>query len=219
MEELIWWSRNTALFCFNLKKRAGLDFRKKLITVRVVRYWHRLTRGVVDALFLEMLKARMNGDLGNLIFWKVSLPKTETRNWKQETRYWNKIILSGSFQPKPFYDSLYKVVGWRGFASCSSPFLFVHQVCGSGGILTVQRSHVVIHHFFLLISLQRCSWVKFSSAAFWNNSGITLVLPWDKAVLEAIGRKKHLFQLFLSSKQQLTLDFSSNNRNLDSVNK
>ena len=44
-----------------------LDITKKFFTVRVVRHWNRLPREVVDAPSLEMLKARLDGALGNLI--------------------------------------------------------------------------------------------------------------------------------------------------------
>jgi len=39
--------------------------------MRVVRRWNRLPREVVDALSLELLKARLDGALSNLIWWKV----------------------------------------------------------------------------------------------------------------------------------------------------
>lgn len=36
--------------------------------------WHRLPREAVDAPSLEVLKARLDGALGNLVWWEVSLP-------------------------------------------------------------------------------------------------------------------------------------------------
>ena len=36
--------------------------------MRVVRHWHRLPRDVVDAPSLESFKARLDQDLGNLIY-------------------------------------------------------------------------------------------------------------------------------------------------------
>lgn len=42
--------------------------------MRVVRHWHRLLKEVVDAPSLEVLKARLDGALGKLIWWEMSLP-------------------------------------------------------------------------------------------------------------------------------------------------
>ncbi|KFO87954.1 hypothetical protein N320_07841, partial [Buceros rhinoceros silvestris] len=44
-----------------------LDVRKKFFTVVVVKNWNQLTREVVDAPSLEMIKVRWDGDLSNLI--------------------------------------------------------------------------------------------------------------------------------------------------------
>ena len=44
-----------------------MDIRKKFFTIRVVRYWHRLPRKVVDAPSLETFKVRLHGALSNLI--------------------------------------------------------------------------------------------------------------------------------------------------------
>ncbi|KFQ28634.1 hypothetical protein N332_12162, partial [Mesitornis unicolor] len=53
---------------FKLKEgRFRLDIRKKFLTVRVVRHWHRLPREVVDAPSLEEFKARLDRALGNLV--------------------------------------------------------------------------------------------------------------------------------------------------------
>ena len=41
---------------------------KKSSSVRVVRHWHRLTSSVVDAPSLEIVKARLDQALGNLIY-------------------------------------------------------------------------------------------------------------------------------------------------------
>ncbi|KFQ99819.1 hypothetical protein Y956_00546, partial [Nipponia nippon] len=53
---------------FKLKEgRFRLDIRKKFFTMRVVRHWNRLSREVVDAPSLEVLKARLDGALSNLV--------------------------------------------------------------------------------------------------------------------------------------------------------
>ncbi|KFP17905.1 hypothetical protein Z169_01787, partial [Egretta garzetta] len=47
--------------------RFRLDIRKKFFTMRVVKYWNRLPREVVEAPSLEAFKARLDGALSNLI--------------------------------------------------------------------------------------------------------------------------------------------------------
>ncbi|KFP21076.1 hypothetical protein Z169_00527, partial [Egretta garzetta] len=47
--------------------RFTLDIRKKFFTLRVVRHWYRLPREAVDAPSLEVLKARLDGALSNLV--------------------------------------------------------------------------------------------------------------------------------------------------------
>jgi len=47
--------------------RFRLDIGKKLFTVRVMRQWNRLPREVVHAPCLEMIKARLDGALNNLV--------------------------------------------------------------------------------------------------------------------------------------------------------
>jgi len=42
--------------------------------VVAVRHWHRLPREAVDAPSLAVFKARLDGALSNLVWWKVSLP-------------------------------------------------------------------------------------------------------------------------------------------------
>lgn len=50
-----------------MEGRFGLDIRKKLPKLRMVRHWHRLIREVVDALSLEIFKIRLDGALSNLL--------------------------------------------------------------------------------------------------------------------------------------------------------
>jgi len=53
---------------FKLREgRCRLDKRKKFFMMRVVKYWNRLPREVVDAPSLETFKARLDGTLSNLI--------------------------------------------------------------------------------------------------------------------------------------------------------
>ena len=40
----------------------------------MVRPWHRLPREAVDAPSLEVPKARLDGALGNLVWWELSVP-------------------------------------------------------------------------------------------------------------------------------------------------
>jgi len=58
----------------NLKEgRFRLDIRKKFFTMRVVRPWPRLLREAVAAPSLAVFKARLDGALSNLVWWKMSL--------------------------------------------------------------------------------------------------------------------------------------------------
>ncbi|KFV93518.1 hypothetical protein N326_04878, partial [Eurypyga helias] len=53
---------------FKLKVgRFSLDIRKKFFPERVVRHWNRLPRDVVDVPSLEVLKARLDEALSNLV--------------------------------------------------------------------------------------------------------------------------------------------------------
>jgi len=59
---------------FKLREgRPRLDTRKKFSTIRVVKYWTRLPREVVDAPSLETFKARLDRALSNLVWLKMSL--------------------------------------------------------------------------------------------------------------------------------------------------
>ncbi|KFQ75470.1 hypothetical protein N335_08632, partial [Phaethon lepturus] len=44
-----------------------LDTRKKFLTLKAVKPWHRLPREVVDAPSLETFQVRLDGALSNLI--------------------------------------------------------------------------------------------------------------------------------------------------------
>jgi len=50
-----------------------IDIRNKYFTVRVVRYWHRLLRYVVDALSVKTFKVSLDQSLNNLIELWMSL--------------------------------------------------------------------------------------------------------------------------------------------------
>jgi len=67
------WDRTRGIG-FKLKEgRFRLDIRNKFFTVRVVRPWHSLPRKAVAAPSLAVFKARLDGALSNLVWWKVSL--------------------------------------------------------------------------------------------------------------------------------------------------
>lgn len=42
---------------------------------KVLKHWHGLSREVVNAPPLEVLKTRLDGDLGSLIWWMVNLSR------------------------------------------------------------------------------------------------------------------------------------------------
>jgi len=68
------WSGRTRGNGFKLKEgRFILDIRKKFFTVRTVRHWSRFSIEVVDTTSLAVFKARLDGALSNLVWWKVSL--------------------------------------------------------------------------------------------------------------------------------------------------
>jgi len=54
--------------------RFRLDIRKKFFTTRVEKHWHRLPREAADAPSLAVFKARLDGALSTLVWWKMSLP-------------------------------------------------------------------------------------------------------------------------------------------------
>jgi len=53
--------------------RFRLDIGKKFFTTRVVKHWPRLPREAVAAPSLAVFKARLDGALNNLGWWKMSL--------------------------------------------------------------------------------------------------------------------------------------------------
>jgi len=53
--------------------RFRLDIRKNFFTMRVVKHWNRLPREAVAAPSLAGFKARLDGALSNLSWWKMSL--------------------------------------------------------------------------------------------------------------------------------------------------
>jgi len=62
--------------CVRCKLKEGrirLDIRKKFFTMRVVKHWNRLPREAVDASSLEVFKARLDGALSSLVYWKMFL--------------------------------------------------------------------------------------------------------------------------------------------------
>jgi len=68
------WSDRTRGNGFKLTEgRFRPYIRKKFFTMRVVKHWHRLLREAVAAPSLAVFKARLNGALTNLVWWKMSL--------------------------------------------------------------------------------------------------------------------------------------------------
>jgi len=59
--------------CKLRESRFRLDIRKKFFTMRVVKHWRRLPGEAVAAPSLEVFKARLDGALSNLVWWKMSL--------------------------------------------------------------------------------------------------------------------------------------------------
>jgi len=49
----------------------------------VVRHWHRLPREAVDALSLQVFKARWDGVMGSLSWWVTALPMAGGWNWER----------------------------------------------------------------------------------------------------------------------------------------
>jgi len=69
------WSGRTRHNDFKLEEgRFRLEIRKKFFIMTVVRCWHRLPREAVAAPSMAVFKARLNGALSKLVWWKGSLP-------------------------------------------------------------------------------------------------------------------------------------------------
>jgi len=83
--------------CKLKEDRSRLDIRKKFFTVRVVRPWPRLPREAGAAPSLAVFKARLDGALSNLVWWKMSLLMAGGLEPDE---------LYGPFQAKPFCDSM-----------------------------------------------------------------------------------------------------------------
>ena len=63
-----------------IERRLWLVVRKKFLTQRVVRHWHRLPREAVDDPSLVVFRASLDGALGSLIQWVAAL--STARGWR-----------------------------------------------------------------------------------------------------------------------------------------
>jgi len=92
--------------CFKLKEgRFRLDVRGKFFTEREVRCWHRLPKELVDVLSLDMFKTRLDGALGNMVWYQIwRLVALPVAGGLELDDPWD------PFQPKPFYDSFISTV-------------------------------------------------------------------------------------------------------------
>lgn len=59
--------------------RLILDNRNKLFTTRVEKHWHRLLRAAADAPSFVVLEAKLDGFLGNWVWWEVSQQRVGIR--------------------------------------------------------------------------------------------------------------------------------------------
>jgi len=85
--------------------------------MRVVRHWPRLPREAVAAPSLAVFKARLDGALSTLVWWKMSLLMAGGLEPDD---------LQGPFQPKPFYDSQ---MGSVSLAECQSAVCHCALTC------------------------------------------------------------------------------------------
>jgi len=90
-------SRTRGNGCKLKEGRFGLDIGQKFFPMRVVKHWPRLPREAVAAPSLAVLKARLDGALSNVVWWKMSLIMAGGLELGD---------LEGPFQPKPFCDSM-----------------------------------------------------------------------------------------------------------------
>ena len=120
---------------FTLKEgRFRLDVRGKFFMERVMIRWHGLPRDVVHTPFLEVFKARLDGALGNLIYYQIwRLVALHMAGWLELGD------LRGPCQPKPFYDTsfflgLFLLLKWSG----NVLFLFLYPVFFMGlGVISM----------------------------------------------------------------------------------
>ena len=86
---------------FKLREsRFRQDIRKKFLTQRVVRQWHRLPRKAVGVPSLEVFNLQIGWGLGNLSCWVAALPMPGDWKWmgfKFPSNSSNSIISSGNF--------------------------------------------------------------------------------------------------------------------------
>ena len=74
-----------------------LDISHRFLSLKVVMHWNGLPREAVALPSLAVFKARLNGALSNLVWWKMSLSMAGRLKLDD---------VSGPFQPKPFCDSV-----------------------------------------------------------------------------------------------------------------
>ena len=100
---------------FKLKEGSfRLDVRKNSL-LRVVKPLHRLLREAMGAPFLEMLKARLEGALGSLIWWVAGscnrLGFKVPSNLRHSVAFW--IYDNKSISPLPQFVNLIKSTSWQ----------------------------------------------------------------------------------------------------------
>jgi len=58
-----------------------MDAMREFFTHRVARHRDKLPREAVDAPSLEVFKAKLDGDLGSLSWWRAAVPMDGSGNW------------------------------------------------------------------------------------------------------------------------------------------